>query len=239
MKDDLLVAAIETTGATGSVALLRGDALLGEETLGEGTTHGVSLHPALERLLRAAGLAARDIGLVVAGTGPGSFTGMRVGVGAARSLAFAVGCPVVGVPSFDALAAGAPPGPPAVAAVRDARREEVYFALYGEAAADGTRRTLTPPCRRAVAAAAGSLPGGCLVLGEFRSGPAALAKAPGVRAGTAEESLVRASLLARLGRAAFLRGGIPPAETVLPLYLQEPLALRKGEGVRGIGDVPK
>ncbi len=234
MKGDLLVAAIETTGPSGSVALLRGTALLGEEVLGEGTAHGVSLHPALDRLLRAAGLAAKDLGLVVAGTGPGSFTGMRIGVGAARSLAFAVGCPVVGVPSFDALAAGAPPDASSVAAVRDARREEVYFALYGAASADGTRPALAPPCRSAVAAAAASLAAGCLVLGEFRAELASLAKAEGIRAGTAEESLVRASVLGRLGLSTFLRGGAPPAEAVLPLYLQEPLALRKGEGVRGM-----
>lgn len=232
MSADLLVAGIETTGAVGSVALLRGDRVLGEEALGEGTTHGVALHPALERLLAAAGLAPKDLGLVVAGTGPGSFTGMRVGVGAARSLAFAVGCSVAGVPSFDALAAGAPPDAPAVAAVRDARREEAYFALYGPTAPDGARPALIAPCRRAVKEAAASLPAGCLVLGEFREGIAPLAKAAGVRAGSAEESIVRASVVARLGRAAFLRGGPPAPDSVLPLYLQEPLALRKGEGSR-------
>jgi tRNA threonylcarbamoyladenosine biosynthesis protein TsaB len=233
MGSDLFVAGIETTGAVGSVALLRGDSVLGEETLGEGTTHGVALHPALERLLKAAGLAPKDLGLVVAGTGPGSFTGMRVGVGAARSLAFAVGCPVAGIPSFDALAAGAPGDAPAVAAVRDARRDEVYFALYGPAAPGGARAALVLPCRRGVKEAAASLPPACLVLGEFRAEIAALAKAPGVRPGSAEESVVRASAVARLGRAALLRGGAPAPESVLPLYLQPPLALRKGEGARG------
>lgn len=221
---DLLVAAIETTGPAGSVALLRGESVLGEEALGDGTTHGAALHPALERLLKAAGVTAKDLGLVVAGTGPGSFTGMRVGVGAARSLAFAVGCPVVGVPSFDALAVEGS----SVSAVRDARKGDVYFALYGP-----KRESLVAPCRRETAAAAASLPPGCLVLGEFRVDVAALAKAPGVRAGSAEESLVRASILGRLGLRAFLRDGAPPPETVLPLYLQEPLAVKKGEGVRG------
>ena len=233
MNDTLVVAGIETSGAAGSVALLRGESILGEETLGEGTTHGVALHPALERLLGAAGLAAKDLGLVVAGTGPGSFTGMRVGVGAARSLAFAAGCPVLGVPSFEALAAGAPGDPPAVAAVRDARRGEVYFALYGERSPDMTRPILLPPCRRPAADAAADLPAGCLVLGEFRAELAALARAPGVRAGSAEESAPRASILARLGLAAFRRGGAPDPAIVLPLYLQEPLALKKGEGARG------
>jgi tRNA A37 threonylcarbamoyladenosine modification protein TsaB len=153
---------------------------------------------------------------------------MRVGVGAARSLAFAVGCGAIGVPSYDALAAAAPEDAPAVAAVRDARRGIVYFALYGP-----TREALVPPCRREAGEAAASLPAGCLVLGEFRAEVAALAKAPGVRAGSAEESRVRASVLARIGLRIFLRDGAPPPETVLPLYLQPPLAVKKGEGVRG------
>jgi tRNA threonylcarbamoyladenosine biosynthesis protein TsaB len=226
------VVGIETSGAEGSVALLRGGDLAAEEVLGEGTTHGVALHPALERLLKAAGLAAADLGLVVAGTGPGSFTGMRVGVGAARSLAFAAGCPVAGVPSFEALAAAAPADAPAVAAVRDARRGEVYFALYGRAGPDGLRPALVAPCRMEAQAAAASIPRDCLVLGEFRAEIAALAKAPGVRAGGPERSRVPASLVARLGRAAVLRHGPPDPATVLPLYLQAPLALRKGEGTR-------
>lgn len=233
VNSDLLVVGIETSGGTGSVALLRGTTVLGEEALGEGTTHGVSLHPALDRLLRAAGAEADEAGLVAVGTGPGSFTGMRVGVSAARALAFAAGCPVIGVPSYDALAAAAPRAAPAVAAVRDARRGEVYFALYGPAARDGRRPVLTPPCRLPAKEAAAALPAGCLVLGEFRDAFAALSKSAGVRAGSAEESLVRASVVARLGLAALRRGGAPDPASVLPLYLQEPHALKKGEGVRG------
>ncbi len=135
--------------------------------------------------------------------------------------------------SYDALAAGAPREAPAVAAVRDARRGEVYFALYGPAAGDGSRAVSISPCRVPATEAASSLPGDCLVLGEFRHGLAVLAKAAGVHAGTAEQSVARASALARLGLAAFLRDGAPDAASVLPLYLQEPLALKKGEGVRG------
>ncbi len=232
MKQELLVAGIETSGPRGSVALLRGGRVLGEEALGEGVTHGVALHPALERLLRAARAAAKDLGLVVVGTGPGSFTGMRVGVAAARSLAFAVPCPVVGVPSYDALAAAAPAGVPGVACARDARRGEVWFALYGPARLDGSREALVPPCRKEAAAAAAALPAGCLVLGDFAGTLAGLAKAEGVSAGGEAQAAPRASVLARLGFAAFLRDGPSDPATVLPLYLQEPLALKKGEGVR-------
>ncbi len=233
MPKDILVAAIETSGAAGSAALLRGSSPLGLEVLGDGTTHGRALHPALARLLAAAGAEARGIGLVVAGTGPGSFTGMRVGVAAARALAFAAGCPVVGVPTFDAMAAAAPRAAAAVACARDARRGEVWFALYGPAGEDGLRGATMAPCRLPAEEAAAALPEGCLVLGSFAPELAALPAARGAAAGPPEEAAPVAAVLGRLGHARFLRDGAPDPAAVLPLYLQDPLALRKGEGVRG------
>jgi tRNA threonylcarbamoyladenosine biosynthesis protein TsaB len=180
---ELLVVGLESSGEQGSVALLRGEALLGEESLGTGTAHGVALHPAMERMLKAARLKPRDLGLVVVGTGPGSFTGMRVGVAAARALAFALRIPVAGVCSYDALAAAAPADAPAVACVRDARRGEAWFALYGPATGGAPRPATIPPCRVALDEAAAACPEGTLVLGEHRAALAALARAKGVRAG--------------------------------------------------------
>lgn len=232
MTRELLVVGLESSGERGSVALLRGESLLGEESLGTGTAHGVALHPAMERLLKQARLKPRDLGLVVVGTGPGSFTGMRVGVAAARALAFALRIPVAGVPSYEALAAAAPPDAPAVACVRDARRNEAWFALYGPSKG-GVRAAAIPPSRCTLEEAAAACPAGTLVLGEHRAALAAIARASGVRAGTEEDSAVRASVVARLGLARVLRHGAPDPASVVPLYLQEPHALRKGEGARG------
>jgi len=81
--------------------------------------------------------------------------------------------------------------------------------------------------------AAASLPPGTLVLGEHRDALAALAKAEGVKAGSEEESRTKASVVARLGLSRFRAHGAPDPATISPLYLQEPLALRKGEGIRG------
>ena len=219
---ELLVVGIETTGAAGSVALRRGNTPLGETALGEGTLHGASLHPALAGLLTAAGFAPADLGLVVVGTGPGSFTGMRVGVGAARTLAFALGIPVIGVASFDALAADAPREAPSAAVVRDARREHVYFALYGPAGRDGVREVTVPPARILAIEAAGHLAAGTVVLGEHAALLASLA--PGGTPGARPDLPVSADRLARLGLARFLAGGAPDPAGVLPLYLQEPSA---------------
>ena len=78
-------------------------------------------------MLRAAGLTPRDVDLLAVGTGPGSFTGLRIGLAAARGLALALDLPVAGVSTLDALAAGAPGAVPVI----DARRHEVFTLLSG------------------------------------------------------------------------------------------------------------
>jgi tRNA threonylcarbamoyladenosine biosynthesis protein TsaB len=97
--------------------------------------HGETLLPNLRRLLGEAGLGAGDLDLVAVGIGPGSFTGLRIGLAAAKGLAFAHGLPLVGVGSLRALAAGAVasgfarPGE-VVAVVADAHRQELFVAAY-------------------------------------------------------------------------------------------------------------
>jgi tRNA threonylcarbamoyl adenosine modification protein YeaZ len=92
--------------------------------------HGEMLAPTVQAVLADAGLAVSDLGAIVAGLGPGPFTGLRVGLVTAASLSDALGVPAYGVCSLDAIA---PPGRALV--VTDARRHEVYWAAY----ADGVR----------------------------------------------------------------------------------------------------
>src|SRR5262249_58439682 len=135
--------AMDTSGDVASVALVRyeegGRDVLGAETLSTGMRHGVDLFPALERLLRGASVAARDVGLVAVGTGPGSYTGLRVGVTAARAFAYAAGAELLGVPSCDAWAAAAPLDARPLAVVLDARIRAVYLAQYEAARGTWTR----------------------------------------------------------------------------------------------------
>jgi tRNA threonylcarbamoyladenosine biosynthesis protein TsaB len=97
------------------------------EVLGERSSRAVTVLEDVDALLRQAGAHTREIGGIAVGTGPGSFTGVRVGLATARGLALALGVPVAGVSTLDALAAGAPGAVPVV----DARRGEV-FVLLGE-----------------------------------------------------------------------------------------------------------
>jgi tRNA threonylcarbamoyladenosine biosynthesis protein TsaB len=96
----------------------------------EGLRHAQSLAPQVEQLLAQAGLAASALDLVVAGTGPGSFTGLRIALATARGIARGAGCRLAGVPTLDALAWSRRFWPALVVPVIDARKGRVYAAFY-------------------------------------------------------------------------------------------------------------
>ena len=153
----MLVLALETSERTGSIALVRDEALLEEALLEPGKGHGARLLAAVDALLRRQGVAIGDIDRFAASAGPGSFTGVRVGLGTARALAWSLGKPVVALPSLLVLAhnvRGALAAP-----VMDACKGEVYGALY-----DGEVELVAPSVaaperwRETVLAAAASRP---------------------------------------------------------------------------------
>ena len=92
------------------------------EVLGERASRAVTLLEDVDALLRQAGTHTRDLDALAVGIGPGSFTGVRIGLSTARGLALALGIPVAGVSTLDALTAGAPGAVPVI----DARRREVF-----------------------------------------------------------------------------------------------------------------
>ncbi|WP_337181196.1 tRNA (adenosine(37)-N6)-threonylcarbamoyltransferase complex dimerization subunit type 1 TsaB [Shinella sp.] len=137
----MIVLAIDTAG-TGCYAALYDssqDAVLGAAGADIGRGHAERLMEFVDAALDAAGVNLAAVGRIAVTVGPGSFTGIRVGVAAARGLALALGIPAVGVSSLAALAADHRTGVPLLVAM-DARRDEVYWQLF---AADG--EAATPP----------------------------------------------------------------------------------------------
>ncbi|MBI5397747.1 MAG: tRNA (adenosine(37)-N6)-threonylcarbamoyltransferase complex dimerization subunit type 1 TsaB [Verrucomicrobia bacterium] len=124
----MITLALETSGPVGSVALRRGGLLLGERVLDTREQHSSLLLPTVDALLREHGLAPRDVELWAVGLGPGSYTGIRVGIAAAKGFAFATGRPLAGAGSVEALALERGRDG-AVAVIVDARRGEFYFSL--------------------------------------------------------------------------------------------------------------
>jgi tRNA threonylcarbamoyladenosine biosynthesis protein TsaB len=113
----VLTLAFDTATSVATVALVRDGTVLGEQV-----SRAVRVLEGADELLREAGLRQTDLTGLVVGTGPGSFTGLRLGLAAARGLAFALDLPVAGVSTLRALAAGAPGSLPVI----DARRREVF-----------------------------------------------------------------------------------------------------------------
>ena len=127
----VLVLALDTTTRAGSVALVRDREVLVEQAGDPRLTHGQRLPRDLMRALEAARIALADIDLLAVAAGPGSFTGLRVGIATLQGLAMAAGRRIVPVSALDALARGARNGRDRVAAWMDAQRGEVFAALYG------------------------------------------------------------------------------------------------------------
>src|SRR5262245_34096399 len=99
---------LETSGRTGHVALAQGEAFLGLRSLDEARRHARDLVPAVAGLLAEQGWQPRDLDAVVISRGPGSYTGLRVGIMSAKTLAYATGCALVAIDTFAAIAHQAP-----------------------------------------------------------------------------------------------------------------------------------
>ena len=126
----MLILAFETTAKAGSVALLDENKLLGESYQNTGLTHSQTLMVMAEDLLKQCGKTMADVTAVAVAEGPGSFTGVRIGVAAAKGLAWGGELPCYGVSTLEsmALTLGAYQG--YVCPVMDARRSQVYNALF-------------------------------------------------------------------------------------------------------------
>jgi tRNA threonylcarbamoyladenosine biosynthesis protein TsaB len=133
----MLVLALDTTTRAGSLALMRDGNLLDTWSGDPALTHAARLPGEILQGLARNGLELGGIDLYAVAAGPGSFTGLRIGIATVQGLAFSYGKPVVGVSALDALARCAPrAGAPWIAAWMDARRGEVFASLYSAAGGD-------------------------------------------------------------------------------------------------------
>jgi tRNA threonylcarbamoyladenosine biosynthesis protein TsaB len=139
----MIILAIETATQQVGCALLVDDEVVGTHEVNRGRRHTENLVPAIQFLCRQTGIGLRDVSAIAVDVGPGLFTGMRVGLTTAKTLAHSLTVPVVPVCSLDVLAHPQRGADRTIAAVIDARRGEVYYALF---APEGTGcRRLTEP----------------------------------------------------------------------------------------------
>ena len=141
------ILAIDTAGKTAAVAVMRDDTLLYEMASNTGLTHSETLLPMVDTALKACGLTPAQLDLYAVTNGPGSFTGLRIGLAAVKGLAFAANTPCAGLSTMAALAYGVC-GEGTVIGAQDARRGQVYWAGFDLA----THARLTPDAAEPVTA---------------------------------------------------------------------------------------
>lgn len=218
----MLILALDTTTREGSAAVVGDGRVLAELSGDASLTHGQRLPADVGRVLEAAGVALRDVELFAVAVGPGSFTGLRVGIATIQGLATATGHPVVPVSALDALARTVDPAEPEtrIASWMDAQRGEVFAALY-----DARHAELAAPssasAEETLSAWGTSIAGVPLTF----VGDGALRYADTIRARRAAARIVRPTprLAGSIGKLAWERRDQAVApHAVVPIYIRRP-----------------
>ena len=222
--------AIETSGRLGSVALAEDGRTVAEDRFAHGLQHAAEIIPRIDALCRAQNWLPSQIDEVYVSTGPGSFTGLRIGITLAKTLAFATGARLVAVPSARVLACNAPAEAQHVLIVLDAKRDQIFTARLTRQVTGGWAFEEEPHLESLSSALAQS-PRPIHLLGEGI--PFHQKFIPTDDAGivtTAPESwMARAAIVATVGHAMAMEGQFTPADELLPVYIRKPEAEEKWE----------
>jgi tRNA threonylcarbamoyladenosine biosynthesis protein TsaB len=216
------VLALETATLAGSAALLEGGQVVGQLALNIALTHSERLMAMVDQLLQDCRWETGDLEGLAVSVGPGSFTGLRVGVATAKGLALGLGLPVAAVPTLDALAGNLPFADAPVCPVLDARKGEVYLCLY-RWVGDGFERqweylALAP--RRAAERLAAAGPAILLGDGVATCLPFLSELGAELRLAPPSHSMPSAALVGQLGHAMIKAGLAVGADALTPLYLR-------------------
>jgi tRNA threonylcarbamoyladenosine biosynthesis protein TsaB len=133
LPSKMRILALETSGMAGEVALLENDLVIASQLLDPRQRTARSLAPGIAAILTYAGWTPRDVELVAVTIGPGSFTGLRIGVTTSKTFAYAVHCQAMGIDTLDVIAAQVPcasPAQPPLWVVLDAQRSQLFAARY-------------------------------------------------------------------------------------------------------------
>jgi tRNA threonylcarbamoyladenosine biosynthesis protein TsaB len=235
----VLILALDTTTRAGSVAVTRDDEVL-SLVIGDGTrTHGERLPGELDRALRQAGIESRDLALLVVASGPGAFTGLRIGLAVMQGLAMVRGVPVVGVSALDALAFTVAPllaaSDIALMTWMDAARGEVFSLEFRPSAMTASAESIDSPPLQSTADAIVATPSAILAVldrSHARStvfvGDGATRYQDDIAAWSDGGSRVLdtpislAPALASLGRRLAALGAAGPPHALQPLYVRRP-----------------
>ncbi|MBR3504635.1 MAG: tRNA (adenosine(37)-N6)-threonylcarbamoyltransferase complex dimerization subunit type 1 TsaB [Clostridia bacterium] len=223
------ILAVDTSGPYAGAALMEDGVVTHEIAACHGLTHSQTSLPMIEQALAAAGLSPADVDLFAAVTGPGSFTGVRIGVCEAKGLAHACGKKIVGVDALEALAVNAFGFPGVICPILDARRSQVYCAAF-RFAGSGLPERVLPDEALPLSEFLTRLPQDetCLFLGDgLKAHFPAVREALGERAVSAPASMAYLRAASACVIAERRAGEAVEPMALEPLYLRAPQAERE------------
>jgi tRNA threonylcarbamoyladenosine biosynthesis protein TsaB len=135
---------IETSGRAAHIGLALNGAIVDSRVLSEARRHARDLAPAVDEMLKAAGLEPAEVSHVIVGLGPGSYTGLRVGIISAMTFSYATKAVLIGVPTFETLAAAALAEVDRVMVIADAQQSRIYQQCFGKTSDGKQPAELTP-----------------------------------------------------------------------------------------------
>jgi len=214
--------AVDTSTASCSAALLNGDRLLEEAVYTAGKTHSRHLMSMIHRILEDCRCDPADIGGIAVTRGPGTFTGLRIGISTVKGLALATGAPVVGISSLAALAFPFSLQDCPVVAMIDARRGEVYHAQF-RGVSGGAPEVAASVSVCAPETAAAQLPENAILVG---SGAVLYrevfeTRCPRIRFADTTQHVIRASSVGMLALDRFNQQDIDPIGSLIPEYIRK------------------
>ncbi len=227
------ILAIDASGIAGSVAYIKEGRLVGEYYICHKLTHSETIMPMLEHMKNLIGIDLESLDAIGVTSGPGSFTGLRIGVTTAKTLALALNIPVVGIPTLDTLAYNLVETEHLICPIMDARRNQVYTALYKWEGKEHKRLTdyLAIDCDEFIETHLKRTEN-VLFLGDgVWNYKEKLMEALGERAHFAPSylNLQHASTLAAVAAKAYERGEAVDASEFVPMYLRKSQAERERE----------
>lgn len=225
----MLVLGIESSATAASVAVAEGEKLLGQYYCNTAMTHSQTLLPMAEALVQSLGKTWADFGLLAVSAGPGSFTGVRIGVSCVKGIAFAHNIPCCGVSTLEAIAYnGLACEGNILCAVMDARCGQVYNALFQ--VEKGALRRLTEDRALAIEALAEECKGygpHIMLLGDGAALCHQAFSTWGARLAPEAQRFQQAASVAFIGQQRAQQGLAVPAAELLPAYLRLPQAERE------------
>ncbi|MBI2470890.1 MAG: tRNA (adenosine(37)-N6)-threonylcarbamoyltransferase complex dimerization subunit type 1 TsaB [Planctomycetes bacterium] len=222
------VLGIETSGNIGGVAVCENKHVIVAKGFGAGMQHGKELIPAIRTTLHEIGWKPRDIDLIAVDVGPGSYTGLRVGVACAKTLAYALNKPVVDVPIFDIIAESYTIGSIPICPIIDARRNHVYACIYTMEGAQRKRLTeflvIQPEKLLSI------LPRPVIIFGDGVAPYKDIFQQKDIIIDEEAHAIPNSRCVALLGGKMYDAGHRCEIDKLLPLYLRRAEAVEKREG---------